>query len=78
MAKSRVETRKIATQLQGNDVDTSTILKDLVAKLLDWIKGLITSDKDKEAVDEIADRTTGDKTKEITQEEQQVEEKKEE
>lgn len=72
-----METREITTQLKESSVDTTT-LKDLVAKLLDWIKGLITSDKDKEAVDEIADRTTGDKTEKTTQEEQQAEEKKEE
>ena len=77
MVKSRMETREITTQLKESSVDTTT-LKDLVAKLLDWIKGLITSDKDKEAVDEIADRTTEDKTEKTTQEEQQAEEKKEE
>lgn len=57
--------------------DTTT-LKSLVTKLLDWIKGLITSGKDKEIVDEIVNGTTEDKNEETTQEEQQVEEKKEE
>lgn len=57
--------------------DTTT-LKDLVIKLLDWIKGLITSGKGKEIVNEITDGTTEDKTEEATQEEQQIEEKKEE
>ena len=39
--------------------DTTT-LKDLIAKLLDWIKGLITGGKGQEIVEEI----TEDKTKE--------------
>lgn len=39
--------------------DTTT-LKDLIAKLLDWIKGLITGGKGQEIVEEITD----DKTKE--------------
>lgn len=46
--------------------DTTT-LKDLVTKLLDWIKGLITSGKDKEIVDEIINGTTEDKTEENTE-----------
>lgn len=46
--------------------DTTT-LKNLVTKLLDWIKGLITSGKDKEIVDEIKESTTKDKTEESTE-----------
>lgn len=57
--------------------DTTT-LKDLMAKLLDWIKGLITSGKGQEIVDKIADGTAGNKAEEAAQEEQQTKEKKEE
>lgn len=41
-----------------------TTLKDLVAKLLDWIKGLITGGKGQEIVEEITD----DKTEEANTE----------
>lgn len=53
-------------------------LKELLTKLLDWIKGLITSGKGQEIVDKITDGVAEDKAEESAQEEQQPEEKKEE
>ena len=41
-----------------------TDLKTLIAKLIDWIKGLITSGKGQEIVDEITDGKTEEETTE--------------
>ena len=43
---------------------STTTLKDLVAKLIDWIKGLITSGKGQEIVEEITDGKTEEETTE--------------
>ena len=43
---------------------STTTLKDLVAKLIDWIKGLITSGKGQEIVDEITDGKTEEESTE--------------
>lgn len=45
-------------------VYSTTTLKDLVAKLIDWIKGLITSGKGQEIVEEITDGKTEEETTE--------------
>lgn len=37
---------------------STTTLKDLVAKLIDWVKGLITSGKGQEIIEEITDGKT--------------------
>lgn len=43
---------------------STTTLKDLIAKLIDWIKGLITSGKGQEIVEEITDGKTEEETTE--------------
>lgn len=56
---------------------STTTLKDLVAKLIDWIKGLITSGKGQEIVEEITDGKTEEETTEEAPTED-TQEKKEE
>lgn len=56
---------------------STTTLKDLVAKLIDWIKGLITSGKGQEIIEEITDGKTEEETTEEAPTED-TQEKKEE
>lgn len=57
--------------------DTTT-LKELVAKLLDWIKGLITSGKAQEIIDETTKEETTTEEKEEVKTDVGTEDKKEE
>ena len=57
---------------------STTTLKDLVAKLIDWIKGLITSGKGQEIVGEITDGKTEEETTEEEAPAEDTQESKEE